>query len=164
MPNYIRLKTHGATYFFTVVTAERQPILTHPEVLTALRTAIKSTQAIYPFEIDAWVLLPDHMHVIWSLPADDANYAVRWSQIKRKTAQACRHLARPSSTSQQQRREINFWQRRFWEHQIRDEFDYQRHLDYAHFNPIKHQVVDRLVDWPYSTFHRWVKKGVYPED
>ncbi len=164
MPNYIRTKAQGGTYFFTVVTTQRQPILTHPDVLAALRAAIKTTQITHPFTIEAWVVLPDHMHSIWTLPADDAQYSIRWSMIKRYVAKECRHLALPQTASQQKRREIAFWQRRFWEHQIRDQADYQRHMDYVHINPVKHQCVSQPKDWPYSTFHRLVKSGVYSED
>ena len=164
MPDYIRARTQGGTYFFTVVTAQRQPILTQPAVLVALRAAIKTTQNTHPFTIEAWVVLPDHMHAIWTLPTDDTQYSIRWSMIKRYVAKECRHLALTPNASQQKRREIVFWQRRFWEHQIRDQADYQRHIDYVHVNPVKHQWVSQPRDWPYSTFHRLVKSGVYSED
>ena len=142
----------GGLYFFTLVSAQRQAILTHPEIRQTLRQAIRAVRQKYPFEIMAWVLLPDHLHTIWQLPENDVNYSERWRQIKRFTQYHCRDQF------------PNIWQKRFWEHTIRDDVDFVRHLDYLHFNPVKHGYVDQVVNWEYSTFHRYVREGVYPAD
>lgn len=165
MPHYRRHYGPGATYFFTVVSYQRAHILTHPDVQQSLRAAIESVRETMPFTIDAWVLLPDHLHAIWTLPVNDSDFGARWSRIKARVSRECRHLAvaTPVSASRAKRREVNFWQRRFWEHHIRDDQDYARHFDYIHFNPIKHKWVERARDWPYSTFHRYQAAGVYEE-
>jgi putative transposase len=150
-----------------VVTYKRQRILCDEPVRVALRTAIAQTRANWPFVIDAWVLLPDHIHCIWTLPPDDADFATRWNLVKRRTSGALKDsylsdgLMNPSKLS---RRELTFWQRRFWEHQIRDERDYETHVDYIHYNPVKHGLVTRVKDWPYSTFHRQVQNDIYAAD
>lgn len=165
MSRYRRSNTPGATYFFTVVTYRRQRILTLPEVRAALRTAFRAIRAERPFHLDGLVVMPNHLHTVWTLPPDDADYAVRWSLIKRHISKSTRHLlVEPQSASQKKRRELGLWQRRFWEHQIRDEADYEKHMDYLHFNPVKHGLVDNVRDWPYSTFHRYVEMRVYPSD
>jgi putative transposase len=120
-----------------------------------------------PFAIEARVLLPDHLHAIWTLPEDDAAYGKRWGIIKTHVSQRCAHLVEGSavrSLSRIKRREADFWQRRFWEYQLRDERDYERHIDYIHYNPVKHGLVKHVIEWPYSTFHRHVRRGVYPRN
>lgn len=168
MPNYRRASVGGATYFFTVKTHCNRPWLMLPDVRYALRQAIRQTRASFPFNIDAWVLLPEHMHCIWRLPEGDANFSARWSCIKRSVSQACRdRFARISSqrnASRRDRGESIVWQRRFWEHVITDVEDFQRHVDYVHWNPVKHGHVKTVVDWPYSTFHQFVARGIYPSD
>ena len=167
MSRYRRSNVGGATYFFTVTTYLRQPILTHPAVRNALRNSIDQVREKLPFAIDAWVLLPDHLHAIWTLPPDDAAFGKRWGMIKAHVSRSCGHLTeprKPPSASRIKRREIDFWQRRFWEHQIRDERDFERCVDYIHYNPVKHRLVKNVKDWPYSTFHRYANRGVYPED
>ncbi|MEO6024852.1 MAG: transposase [Burkholderiales bacterium] len=167
MSRYRRSLTGGATYFFTVNTYQRQTILTHPDVRSALRDAIQYVRETMPFFVDAWVLLPDHLHTIWTLPEGDAAYGKRWGMIKAHVSGKCAHVVEaktPRNESRIKRREGILWQRRFWEHQIRDDLDYQRHVDYIHFNPVKHGLVTRVADWPHSTFHRYVKHGVYRED
>lgn len=149
MPNYVRARLAGGSYFFTVTSLHRRPVLVKDGVRRALRNAIETTRTRSPFQIDAWTLLPDHLHCIWTLPEGDADFSMRWSMIKRLTTQ---QLGEP------------VWQARFWEHAIRDERDYERHLDYIHFNPVKHGHVQRAVDWPYSTFHRHVRDGIYTAD
>ena len=164
MPNYRRADIAGATYFFTVTTCNRQPLLTLGPVRDSLRDAITFVRRNHPFAIDAWVLLPDHIHCIWTLPPDDADFSVRWSIIKRLVSQQCREYSgRTTSASRQKRRELSFWQRRFWEHQIRDESDFEQHVDYIHWNPVKHGYVMLAADWPYSTFHRYRRQGMYPD-
>ena len=165
MATFRRSTTEGATWFFTVATYRRQPILTHPDVLGALRNVIREVRRDRPFDILAWVVLPDHLHTIWRLPVGDAAYPTRWALIKRKTAQQTRHLVQtPLVASMKVRGEIGLWQRRYWEHQIRDERDLERHVDYIHYNPVKHGLVPRASDWPHSTFHRYVAKSLLPMD
>jgi putative transposase len=167
MSNYLRAASPGATYFFTLVTHSRQPWLTNDDVRQSLRDAIEQTRSRRHFEIEAWVLLPDHLHCIWTLPPGDSDFSIRWTQIKQYVSRACatRHVDPAKlNASQRKRGELGFWQRRFWEHLIRDEIDYQRHFDYIHWNPVKHGYVDRCIDWPHSTFHRYVTQGIYPVD
>ena len=166
MPNYRRANVAGGTYFFTVNTLRRLPVLTEPPVREALREAIRQTRMTAPFDIDAWVLLPDHLHCIWTLPQGDADFSMRWSKIKRYVSQQCGETFGIGnvSASRTKRHESGLWQRRFWEHQIRDEADFALHADYIHWNPVKHGLAARAVDWPYSTFHRFVCDGVYASD
>ena len=244
MPNYRRADIPGATYFFTLVSYRRQKILCNNNIRIALRDAIVNTRTKLPFTIDAWVLMPDHLHVIWTLPENDRAYSVRWSMIKRLVTQRvagcgdgahgdfgahdapygvsrqgdigahgapydghgrsneesaldCRvrhahhHHNHPNqphgapydgvvdvgcavrtdrfhgaavSASRLKRREGNIWQRRFWEHRVRDQADLNRCMDYLHWNPVKHGYVERVHDWPYSTFHRFVREGLYTEN
>lgn len=163
MSDYRRARDPGACYFFTLVSHQRRPLLTEAPLRAALRQAIERVRVGYPFAIDGWVLLPDHLHCLWRLPEGDADFGLRWSMIKRLTSQT---LPRPGgvSLSSRLRRESGLWQRRFWEHRIRDAEDYRRHLDYLHFNPVRHGLVRRVVDWPWSSFHRLVREGVYPPD
>ncbi|MBI4643298.1 MAG: transposase [Deltaproteobacteria bacterium] len=167
MPEYRRIKVAGGTYFFTVNSHNRRPLSTSEIVRQGLRDAIIKTRKTLPFKIDAWVLLPDHLHAIWTLPPEDANFAARWAMIKQYTSKSCRHLFDNNEKvgdSRRTRKEMNLWQRRFWEHLIRDDDDYEKHFDYIHWNPAKHGYVTRVIDWPYSTFHRYVAKEIYPPD
>ena len=165
MATFRRSVVPGATYFFTVNTKQRIKVLTNAPFYLALKNALRRVNAQHSFTIDAFVLLPDHLHCIWTLPPSDARYALRWNLIKRLVSQATRHLVQiPTSRSYQQRRELGLWQRRFWEHQIRDEQDLVKHVEYIHWNPVKHGYVARVRDWPYSSFHRYVKQGLYPLD
>ncbi len=158
--DYRRVKQPGGCYFFTVVTERRQPLLIHH--IARLRNAFRHVQAQHPFHVDAIVILPDHIHCIWTLPPHDANYSMRWNLIKRHFSIGLPHGAiRPS---RRRRREKGVWQRRFWEHCIRNEQDWSRHMDYIHFNPVKHGYVDAVGAWPYSSFRRLAKAGWYPED
>jgi len=167
MSHYRRATTKGSSYFFTVVAYKRQPILCDEAIRNALRNAIEKVRVDRPFVIDAWVLLPDHLHCVWTLPDGDADFSTRWMKIKRAVSLACGEAyRRPDliSASKLKHRESTLWQRRFWEHQIRDEEDFARHVDYIHFNPVKHGHVQHLGDWPHSTFHRYVRDGVYAQD
>jgi putative transposase len=167
MPEYRRANTKGSTYFFTVNAYQRRPVLAKEPVRVALREAIALTRATHPFQIEAWVLLPDHLHCIWTLPPDDASFSVRWAMIKQHVSKRCHAYAAPHgelSASRRNRKEVGLWQRRFWEHQIRDEEDFARHVDYIHWNPVKHGYVRRAADWPHSTFHRFVERGAYAKD
>ncbi|MBI1834414.1 MAG: transposase [Burkholderiales bacterium] len=165
MSHYRRVNVNGATYFFTVVTERRQRILTNDDVREALRAAIIKVRSTHPFEINAWVLLPDHLHCIWTLPEGDADFSTRWRLIKREVtvaigAQYFRHDFQTERRSQKQQGTI--WQHRFWEHLIRDDGDFAAHMDYLHFNPVKHGLVKTANEWPWSSFHRLVKDDVYP--
>lgn len=160
MPNYRRAQVPGATYFFTVNLRDRTSNLLTREI-DLLRETVRATRARHPFHIDAWVVLPDHMHCLWTLPPGDANFARRWKVIKFAFAKRL-PITETRTVNQQRRRERGIWQRRYWEHLIRDERDYQRHFDYIHVNPLKHGYVERLEDWPYSSFHRAMAMGIYP--
>jgi len=167
MSNYRRARTYGGTYFFTVVTYKRQQFLTDEPFRSILRDSIETTRNQHPFTINSWVLLPDHLHCIWTLPDNDHNFSKHWGIIKArfsKHAKAFLHNNKWITSSKQKHRESTIWQRRFWEHQIRNEYDYQNHMDYIHYNPVKHKLVDRVADWPYSTFHRYAQQGIYPKD
>ena len=167
MSNYRRAQTPGGSYFFTVVTYRRQPLLVDPESRRILRTIIQQVRKEYPFTIDAWVLLPEHMHCMWTLPTGDADYSKRWGLIKAGFSKATQALLkRPEwiNRSKAKHRESTIWQRRFWEHQIRDQEDFNRHMDYIHWNHVKHGHVSRVADCPFSTFHRYAAQGVYPPD
>jgi putative transposase len=157
----------GGTFFFTVVTYNRQPILVSPEARTMLHSAWNKAQERFPFVTDAICLLPNHIHCIWTLPEGDTNYAIRWGEIKKYFTKAYHtqigHRETPNA-SRLKRGEATIWQRRFWEHTIRDLDDFNRHLDYIHYNPVKHGLVKAAVDWPWTSFHRYVKIGYYAKD
>jgi putative transposase len=130
--------------------------------IEALRAAVRATRQAHPFAIDAVVVLPDHLHVLMTLPAGDADYPNRWRLIKRRFTDAVVKAGAP--IARHRNGELALWQRRFWEHTIRDDGDFERHVDYIHFNPVKHGLVARVRDWPYSSFHRYVRRGLLPED
>ena len=163
MPDYRRAYIPGGSFFFTVVTQTRRPILCSPHARSCLRDSITSTRAQWPFEVEAFVLLPDHLHCIWTLPHGDSDFSIRWANIKRRFSKQWRELDRPQaelSRSQRKHREAGIWQRRFWEHVIRDQDDFNQHVDYIHFNPVKHGLVARPIDRPYSSLHRFVATGL----
>lgn len=162
---YRRAKTPGATYFFTVVTFRRRKILCETDNRDLLRAAFTKIKSLHPFTIDALVLLPDHLHCIWTLPPGDWDYSMRWNGIKGHVSKHCSDIYKTRrSASQELKRAQTFWQPRFWEHQIRDEWDYEKHCDYIHWNPVKHGLVARVRDWPHSSFHRFVRLGIYSPD
>jgi putative transposase len=162
MTSYRRNLVPGGSYFFTVNLWDRRSGLLTGHV-DALRAAFRFARARHPFAVDAIVVLPDHLHAVWTLPDGDADFALRWRLI---TAAVSRAL--PSgetvSRSRADKGERGIWQRRYWEHTLRDEADVARHVDYIHFNPVKHGHVTRVRDWPHSSFHRMVELGVYPDD
>jgi putative transposase len=167
LPEFRRLYVPGATYFFTVVTADRAPILTGELGRDCLRRALKEARERWPFRIVAIVLLPDHLHAIWSLPRGDDAFSRRWAWIKRAFSRD--YLARGGrdhavSPAKRLGRRRGLWQRRFWEHLIRDDRDLANHCDYIHYNPVKHGLARCPRDWPYSTFSRFVDAGDYPPD
>lgn len=165
MSNYKRARD-GCTYFFTVVTYGRQPILCLDDSRMALRQAIREVREKRPFEAKAWVLLPDHLHCIWELPEGDFDYSVRWAMIKKGFTKRMKgRLKTPlPGQSRIKRREATIWQRRFWEHRIRDEADFRMHCDYIHYNHVKHGLAASPKDWRYSTFQKYVEDGLYSAD
>lgn len=162
MPDYRRNRIPGGTYFFTVNLLERSSslLVTHIDLL---RDAVRAVRARHPFDIDAWVVLPDHMHAVWTLPNDDTDYSGRWKAIKIAFAKALPKTERLSAV-RSAKGERGIWQRRFWEHTIRHERDFAAHLDYVHINPVKHGLVACVQDWPHSSFHRYVARGIYAPD
>ena len=161
---YRRSKIEGGTYFFTVVTHKRRPFLCVVENVSLMRDAFRYVIARHPFKIDAFVLLPDHLHTIWTLPDGDSDFSNRWRLIKSYFSRRCDTGYQGAvSASRKRKKERAVWQRRFWEHQIRDETDFIRHLEYIHYNPVKHGLVKASKDWEYSSFHRYVRQGDYDE-
>ncbi|OGT18759.1 MAG: transposase [Gammaproteobacteria bacterium RBG_16_57_12] len=150
----------GARYFFTVTLLDRASRRL-VERIDDLREAMRSVQVERPFGIDAAVILPDHLHCIWILPTGDADYALRWREIKSRFSRRIPAGER-RSLGRSNKGERGIWQRRFWEHTLRDEQDVERHISYIHYNPVKHGQVARVTDWPYSSFHRYVRRGIYP--
>ena len=161
MPNYRRYRARGATYFFTVNLATRgeATLVKHVDLL---RNAYSLVRKELPFRTDAVVVLPDHLHAVWTLPNGDADFSTRWKRIKREFTVSLQ-ASRPRSHSKWKKGEAGLWQRRFWEHMIRDEEDLSRHLIYTWCNPVKHGLVERSIDWPYSSLHREIKKGLLPK-
>jgi putative transposase len=162
MTDYRRNFVPGGSFFFTVVIANRSaPVLT--DNIELLRHAVADVKRELPFELVAMVVLPEHLHCVWTLPEDDADYPTRWKKIK---AVFSRGLPKGEqrSASRVAKGERGIWQRRFWEHTLRDDDDLRRHLDYIHFNPVKHGHVRNVIEWPYSSFHRYVRSGVYPSN
>jgi len=167
MTRYRRDKTPGASWFFTVVTYQRRELLCDKPVRIALRNAISRVRIRHPFVIDAWILLPNHFHCIWTLPDGESNYSLRWKLIKSYVTRACgKYYLQPEDLppSKTRRRESVIWQRRFWEHRIKNEKDYALHMDYLHYNPVKHGYCKAPSKWRYSTLHRLKAEGIYPED
>ena len=148
---YRRIYEQGGCYFFTVVTAGRRPILDSREAVSALRRAFASVRNRHLFDIEAAVILPDHLHCIWTLPPGDADFSKRWRLIKSDVSKRLIDL-RP------------VWQARFWEHLIRDETDLANHIHYIHYNPVKHGLTDTPADWPFSSIHRYIRQGWCKKD
>jgi putative transposase len=161
MPDYRRNRVRGRTFFFTVNLLDRRSDLLVTQI-GILREAVARVRAKAPFRIDAWVVLPDHMHCLWTLPHGDADFPGRWRAVKIAFVKGlpANEARSPVVTS---RGERGIWQRRYWEHTIRDERDFAAHMDYTHFNPVKHGLVEHPADWPYSSFRRCVDGGLYPD-
>lgn len=162
MTNYRRSWIPGGTYFFTVNLADRrqdQLVRHHAQ----LRDAFRLVMVARPFVIDAIVVLPEHLHAIWTLPPDDTDYATRWRLIKTRFSRGLPKTERRTQ-SRIAKGERGIWQRRYWEHEIRDAEDMQRHVDYIHYNPVKHGYVERPIEWPHSSFHRFLARGDLPAD
>jgi putative transposase len=162
MPNYRRNLLPGGSFFFTVNLADRRSKLL-TERVDLLRTALRYVRARRPFTVDAIVVLPDHVHTIWTLPPGDADFATRWRLIKTLFSRSVEDTEL-LSPSRQAKGERGIWQRRFYEHVLRDDEDYANHVDYAHFNPVKHGHVGRPIDWPFSSLHRYIREGILPAD
>ncbi len=162
MSRYRRAKIEGGVFFFTVTLADRSSDLLIRHI-DRLRRMYMAAQRRNPFETIAICVLPDHLHAIWELPDGDSDFPLRWSLIKSGFSRGL-VLDASRSTSKSARRERGLWQRRYWEHAIRDDRDLERHVDYVHFNPVKHGYVSKVTDWPYSTFHRYVERGILPAD
>ena len=162
MSRYRRARTDGGTFFFTVALARRDQYLL-VEYIDRLRFSYQTVAQTQPFSTIAICVLPDHLHAIWQLPEQDEDFSTRWARIKTGFSRGS-PVAPDRSQSKISKREKGIWQRRFWEHQIRDEEGLRRHIDYIHYNPIKHGLVTQLRDWPYSSFHKLVHSGDLPED
>jgi putative transposase len=162
MSRYRRTNIEGGTFFFTVTLANRSSdiLVRH---IDRLRSAYATAQKRYPFKTIAICILPDHLHAIWSLPAGDADFPSRWNLIKGGFSRGM-PANEDRTESKVSRREKGIWQRRYWEHTIRDDADLARHVDYIHFNPVKHRYVSKVRDWPHSSFHRFVAMGILPPD
>ena len=157
--NYRRNRVQGGTFFFTVVTANRTPVFRSPAAVDYLRKSFRSVMQRFPFVIDAMVVLPDHVHSLWTLPDGDHDFSKRWRLIKTGFSKGATDIPGLPTCENG-----SLWQKRFWEHTIRDSRDFEQHVDYIHFNPVKHGYVSRALDWPYSSFHRYVREGVLPID
>lgn len=158
---YRRNRVKGGCYFFTVALQDRRSNLL-VEHIAELRDAFRQAKARMPFQVDAIVVLPEHIHAIFTLPADDDNYSSRWRLIKSIYTQKL--VQKGVALAANGRGEYNLWQRRFWEHTIRDAADMHNHINYIHYNPVKHKIVERVADWPHSSFHRYVRSGILPID
>ena len=161
MVRYRRNFVAGGTYFFTATLVDRtsHALVRHVD---ALRASFRATRRAHPFAIDPIVILPDHLHIVMTLPEGDADFPTRWQLIKRRFTAAV--VKAGASIRRHPNGEHALWQRRFWEHTIRDDRDFERHVDYIHINPVKHGLVTRVRDWPHSSFHRYVRNGLLPED
>jgi putative transposase len=167
MSNYRRNFVAGGTFYFTLVTYDRRPILTTELGRRCMRESIATIKHISPFKLFAVCLLPDHLHSVWIMPPGDADYPTRWKRIKHEFS--TRWLAgggTEAEVTSAQKREgrRGIWQPRFWEHTVRDDEDLERCVDYIHWNPRKHELVRRVNDWAYSSFHRFVAEGQYEEN
>jgi putative transposase len=167
VPEYRRAFVPGGTFFFTLVTEGRAPVLTTALAGDCLRAAFRETLARWPFDVRGIVLLPDHLHTIWTLPDDETDFSIRWGFLKKQFTRAwlaAGGTERSTSASRARNRRRGVWQRRFWEHTIRDEADLVHHCDYIHYNPVKHGLVACPHAWPHSSFQRFVREKCYEAD
>jgi putative transposase len=153
---YRRSRVPGGSWFFTVVTRDRYPFFRKPVVVALLRHALRTVMRRLPFTLDAIVVLPDHLHCIWTLPDGDMDYSTRWRLVK---SSVTRHTQTAFANCAG-----SVWQHRYWEHRLRNPADYRAHVDYIHYNPVKHGYVDKPVNWPYSSLALYAAKGVYPAE
>jgi len=161
MVGYRRNFVPGGTFFFTVALADRRSS-TLVDYVDSLRAAFRVTRKERPFSVDAIVILPEHLHAMLTMPADDSDFPGRWRRIKSLFTRQV--VTRGLSVARNEKGEYQLWQRRFWEHTIRNETDFARHADYIHYNPVKHGLVPQVLDWRYSSFHRYVRQGILPSD
>lgn len=158
---YRRAFVPGGSYFFTLVTEKRRKLFAEDANVEVLRQAFQHVMAKRPFEIDAAVVLPDHLHCIWTLPPGDADFATRWRLVKTWFTKHCAlEYKMPPDASRLKRGEQAIWQHRYWEHMLRGELDFERHVDYIHYNPVKHGYTDKPSKWRYSSLHRYVDQGI----
>lgn len=163
--DYRRNFQPGGTFFFTAVTYQRAHIFAHQDAIVRLREVVQEVKTLQPFRMEAWVILPDHLHMIWTLPQDDADFSSRWSRIKSQFSRRWLKAGgqeRAVSQGKANKRQRGVWQPRFYEHTIRDDDDFVHHVEYMHYNLAKHGYVDCPVDWPDSSFHEYVRRGIYP--
>ena len=153
---YRRTRVPGGSWFFTVVTRDRYPVFRQPVLVALLRHALRSVRRRLPFTIDAIVVLPDHLHCVWTLPAEDTDYSTRWRLVKSFVTRHGKSVLADHT--------VSLWQPRYWEHCLRDPHDYRAHVDYIHYNPVKHGYVDRPLHWPYSSLRQYVSRGMLPAD
>jgi putative transposase len=161
MTDYRRICAPGSTWFFTFNLAERLNNYLLVEKIDLLRAAFRYVKERKPYRINVVVIMPDHLHCIWTLPPGDGDFSIRWNLLKGHFSRAMLQGERISS-SRSKRRERGLWQRRFWAHLLCDQTDFNNHMDYIHWNPVKHGYVRKVADWPHSSFHRFVEQGVYP--
>jgi putative transposase len=162
---YRRAYIPGGSFFFTLVTESRRPILQSAETVDVLREAFRNVRATRPFELEAVVILPDHLHCIWTLPPEDWDFATRWRLFKTWFTKHCDPSLRSHPNhSRFRKKQQAIWQHRYWEHMLRNEADFMNHVEYVHYNPVKHGYVRAPIDWPYSSFHRYVDRGAYSRD
>ena len=162
---YRRAFVPGGSFFFTVVTDGRRPLLASQEAVEVLRNAFRVVRDKHHFDVDAIVVLPDHLHCIWTLPRDETDFAIRWQLIKTWFTKHCAPGLRPlANHAGVAKRGPAIWQQRYWEHLLRDEPDFTRHAEYIHYNPVKHGYATSPIEWPYSSFRRYVEAGTYSSD
>jgi len=162
---YRRVYVPGGSYFFTLVTKKRRKILAEDSKIGILREAFRRIMEKQHFSIDAIAVLPDHLHCIWSLPPGDHDFSTRWRLIKTWFTKHCDVTFRENSDNSGMKKENqSVWQHRYWEHLLRDQEDFNRHVEYIHYNPVRHGYVSRPFDWQYSSFRRYVKNGIYSEN
>ncbi len=158
---YRRSQAKGASFFFTVNLADRSSNVL-VDYIKHFRNVMRNVRSSYPFEVVAIVVLPEHLHCVWRLPPGDNDYPVRWSLIKTGFSRGL-PVTEPIRLSRVRKRERGIWQRRYWEHQIRDAEDMRRHIDYIHYNPVKHGHVNLPIEWPFSSLHRYIRLGTLSE-
>jgi putative transposase len=165
MPDYHRVYVNGGTYFFTIVTYMRYPIFKEETAISLLKNCFQRTMKIHPFKVDAIVIMPDHLHTIWTLPTGEFDFSVRWKQIKGTFSKLYSgNSSRNLTQSMISKKEKSIWQRRFWEHAIRSQEDFNKRCDYIHYNPVKHGLVNIPTEWEHSSFRKFVEKGLYDKD
>ena len=155
MSDYKRMYLSNHSYFFTVVTARRRPIFAEEKNVQLLKAAFRDVQSRKAFKIEAICVLPDHLHCIWTMQGD-SNFSIRWQMIKTYFSRRYRHW-------NPELKQVQIWQPRYWEHVIRDQNDFDKHVDYIHYNPVKHGLVNVIANWPYSSYRKFLSQGFYDD-